>query len=197
VLLTGVIRRPRYNATTSSAALSDEIAVLALGGTPPTYDNFMDMEFDPHGNAHVETGGYTALACIGWLCDVFISVRDPMFFLLHNNVDRLWAKWQWQQSRFDHTSTNTYTPQTPPATPGSDCARQRSHVGGALWPWSGVTSPTDPCRPSQTVGGAFVVTLASPTSPPAQPAPRDVIDYRFSLNSPYGNGFAYDDVPHQ
>jgi tyrosinase len=201
-LITGVIRQPEYNASAVAPALADELTTLAMGSddpaVPATYDNFMQMEGDPHGWAHVLTGGRDCpwCACIGVLCDPAISVRDPVFFLLHTNVDRLWAKWQRTENRFDHAIVEAYTPQTDPGTSPSACRGHRSWVAGTMWPWSGVTSLTDPCRPTQVVGGPLVVTLASPNSPPAQPRPRDVIDYRFSPSTPHGTGFAYDDVRH-
>jgi hypothetical protein len=65
-----------------------------------------------------------------------------------------------------------------------------------MWPWSGVTSATDPCRPSLTVGGPLAITPISMQSPPPKPRARDVVDYRFSQPDIHGNGFAYDDVPH-
>jgi hypothetical protein len=33
--------------------------------------------------------------------------KDPLFFMLHSNVDRLWALWQWINRRTDAGSADT------------------------------------------------------------------------------------------
>jgi tyrosinase len=182
-IFTGVLRRPTYPPT-GQASLSDETTTLGLGTIYAQFDN---MEGNPHGNAHVATGGSG-----NWLNNVTISVRDPLFFLLHCNVDRLWAKWQWVNGRFSPTSSDAYTQQTP--NPGS-CPQHRSYVNGPLWPWSGATSPGDPCRPAQAPSGPLRRAVTTPSSPPQPPRPADVIDFRYAAGL-LGNGFAYDDVPH-
>ena len=50
------------------------------------------MEFNPHGSAHTSF-------ILGFINDVGTAARDPLFFMLHANVDRLWAKWQWIHKR--------------------------------------------------------------------------------------------------
>jgi len=42
------------------------------------------IEIDPHGYAHTSFGG--------WISSVPTAAKDPLFFMLHANVDRLWAK---------------------------------------------------------------------------------------------------------
>jgi tyrosinase len=119
-------------------------------------------------------------------------VRDPLFFLLHANIDRLWARWQVEKGRFDSSSEDAYSPQ------GSSDARNCVALGQAaddtMWPWNGATRPADRCRPPTAPGGAFP---AAPglLVPPQQPRPRDLIDYRTSPASLGGAGFSYDDVP--
>jgi len=39
----------------------------------------------PHGSVHVEVGG--------WMRDVSTAAQDPIFYLHHSNVDRLWNLW--------------------------------------------------------------------------------------------------------
>ena len=36
------------------------------------------------------------------------AAKDPLFFLLHCNVDRLWAKWQRQNGRFDSAQADSF-----------------------------------------------------------------------------------------
>jgi tyrosinase len=183
-VLTGVLRNPNYPPT-GTATLRDETATLLLG---TTYAGFDNMEGNPHGDAHVQTGGFG-----NWLRNASISVRDPLFFFLHSNVDRLWAKWQWVNGLVDPTSAAAYTQQADPGP--ASCPAHRSYVNGPLWPWSGVTSPGDPCRPNQATSGPFRATVTIPSSPPQPPRPADVIEYRYA-GGLLGNGFAYDDVPH-
>jgi len=48
------------------------------------YRDFLALE-GPHGGAHVWVGGDMG--------GIASAVRDPVFFLLHCNIDRLWAEW--------------------------------------------------------------------------------------------------------
>jgi tyrosinase len=44
-----------------------------------------ELEFNPHAGVHLRLGGDMAV--------VELSARDPIFFLHHANVDRLWSAW--------------------------------------------------------------------------------------------------------
>ena len=68
------------------------------------------MEIDPHGSAHTSFDGPINL--------VPTAVRDPLFFMLHANVDRLWAKWQWVFHRANPT----------------DASRLRAALAASHWP---------------------------------------------------------------
>lgn len=46
-----------------------------------------------HNRAHVWVGGI--------IMDVPIAANDPVFFLLHANVDRLWSAWQFYSAKYD------------------------------------------------------------------------------------------------
>ena len=198
--LTGVVRIPVF-AANAAPSVSDEDATLALG---PSYADFLDMEGNPHGSAHIAAGGVFCVGagdCVrGWIRNANISVRDPLFFLLHSNVDRLWAKWQREEGRFDAASGLTYVTQSDPGPStnvfSQQCRDHRSFVNGSLWPWNGITTAADTCRPADALGGPFRLTVVAPLSPPSQPTPADVIDYRFTPVSRGGNGFAYNDIPH-
>ena len=56
---------------------------------PTTFPTFRGMEGNPHGTAHVYLGNSG-----GNIGSVPTAAEDPIFFLLHANVDRLWAMWQ-------------------------------------------------------------------------------------------------------
>jgi tyrosinase len=75
--VTGINRRPFFN-TNSRPAVRTEAQTLALG---TTFTNFRTMEGNPHGNAHTSFGGS--------ISSIPTAARDPLFFLLHCNVDRL------------------------------------------------------------------------------------------------------------
>ena len=47
------------------------------------------------------------------------AAKDPLFFLLHCNVDRLWAKWQRQNGRFDPALAASYDSDRKPDRPQS------------------------------------------------------------------------------
>lgn len=70
------------------AVASDAAVVTAGDGSSTTmqYPAMRQALEDAHNQAHVYIGGT--------LGDAHISFRDPFVFLLHSNVDRLWAQWQ-------------------------------------------------------------------------------------------------------
>ena len=80
-----------------------------------------------------------------------MAAKDPLFFLLHCNVDRLWAKWQRQFSRFNSAVAASYD-SNPPSPPGHN-------LPDTMWPWNGVTGGT---RPPTAPGGALA---SSPSAP--------------------------------
>ena len=93
----GVLRPAGFDTQTQSAFVISEAATFNLGKPGHTFGRFTRMEGNPHGSAHTSFGGY--------MRDPTTAAKDPLFFLLHSNVDRLWAKWQWLHHRFDVTST--------------------------------------------------------------------------------------------
>jgi len=46
-----------------------------------------DLDGGIHGNVHVDTGDSTNMGSVPW------AARDPIFWLHHCNLDRLWASW--------------------------------------------------------------------------------------------------------
>jgi tyrosinase len=47
----------------------------------------MDLDGGIHGNVHVDTGDPTNMGSVPW------AARDPIFWMHHCNLDRLWASW--------------------------------------------------------------------------------------------------------
>jgi hypothetical protein len=59
-----------------------------FGGT------FGAIEQTPHNDIHVQIGGVPGDACQGgWMIDPNCAALDPIFWLHHANIDRLWSTW--------------------------------------------------------------------------------------------------------
>jgi tyrosinase len=167
----GINRQPFFNTGGAPPGLFTEAQTLALGNQ---YRAFRDMEFNPHGDAHTSFDGS--------ISGIPTAAKDPLFFLLHCNVDRLWAKWQRQLGRFNPAQAASYD-----SSPGNPIGH---NLPDTMWPWNGITgSPRPPTAP----GGAMA---ASPcvSAPGPQPQVRDSLDYQGSVNSVSRLGFDYDDV---
>jgi tyrosinase len=167
----GINRRPFFSTATAPPGLRTEAQTLAIG---TLYRMFRTMEGNPHGLAHTSFGGS--------ISDPATAPKDPLFFLLHCNVDRLWAKWQRQFGRFDPALAASYD-----SIPG---IRAGHSLPDTMWPWNGVTGGS---RPPTAPGGAMAV---SPCvgAPGPQPRVRDSLDYQGSVNPVSRLGFDYDDV---
>lgn len=175
----GIDRTPSFAPSAAPAGLRTETQTVALGGASPnaTYASFDEMEFNPHGDAH------TSFA-LGFIRSVATAARDPLFFMLHANVDRLWAKWQWIHKRTNPALARAFAPAT-----GN---RIGHRLGDTMWPWNGVTTPP---RPSTAPGGTFPPS-PSTTAPGLKPTVRSMMDYQ-AVGGGAALGFAYDDVPFQ
>ncbi|MCD2443370.1 tyrosinase family protein [Agromyces sp. SYSU K20354] len=132
--LPGVERGPGVGPQTLPLVRTEQ-QTLALGGAPAAdFTGFAVMQGNPHGRAHMSH-------ISGVITDPGTAPQDPLFFLLHCNVDRLWAKWQWAFRRHDPAAARSF------AT-GSTRAGHR--IGDRLWPWSG---PLAAPRPTTAPGG--------------------------------------------
>jgi hypothetical protein len=61
-----------------------------------------EVEVTPHDAVHVDIGG--------WMADIPTAAQDPIFYLHHANMDRLWDLWLAQAGgRADPTSDATWT----------------------------------------------------------------------------------------
>src|SRR5262249_21744042 len=163
--------RPFFNTVGARAGLRTEAQTLALGAQ---YAAFRTMEGNPHGSAHTSFGGS--------ISSIPTAAKDPLFFLLHCNVDRLWAKWQRQNSRFN------------PAVVASFNNNNASPVGhrlqDSLWPWNGLTGgPRPPTAPGGTLAPSPIV-----AAPVLSPFVKDMLDYHGVISPASNMGFDYDDV---
>jgi tyrosinase len=179
----GVARPAAFNTQTQAARVVNEAATLALGAPGDIFARFRRMELNPHGSAHTNFGGS--------IRDPTTAAKDPLFFLLHANVDRLWAKWQWLRKRFDVTSVATYQYLGSAGSPGS--VRIGHNLLDTMWPWNGVTTAP---RPAIAPGGPFPA-AAPANAPGPTPDLRAMIDFQGLRTAASRLGFDYDDVPYQ
>jgi tyrosinase len=169
----GINRRPFFNTATASANVISEAATLALGASYPA---FRAMEGSPHGSAHTSFGGS--------ISSIPTAARDPLFFLLHCNVDRLWAKWQRTNSRFDAGQAASYDSNLPAGN------RIGHNLQDTMWPWNGIVGGQRP----PTAPGGSLATSATTAAPGPQPRVRDTVDYQGAVSPTARLGFDYDDV---
>jgi tyrosinase len=178
----GIWRKMGFPPATKPPGLKTEVAVIAQGsniftvfGEPYTGTPNGGIEFDPHGRAHTSFR-------VGWITRPATAPRDPVFFLLHANVDRLWAKWQWYYKHMSDSDANAFY-NGPAVDPGHN-------LGDTMWPWNGVTGGT---RPDTAPGGSLVASALT-SAPGPTPVVRSMIDYQ-AVNGGAHLGFDYDDVP--
>jgi len=170
----GINRRPFFSTTSAPFGLRTEVQTLALG---TRYRLFRSMEGNPHGSAHTSFDG--SISSIG------TAARDPLFFLLHCNVDRLWAKWQRQNGRFNAALAASYDRNLPAGN------RIGHNLPDTMWPWNGITGGQ---RPPTAPGGTLATSPAA-AAPGPQPRVQDCLDYQGSVNPISRLGFDYDDIP--
>jgi tyrosinase len=138
------------------------------------FETFWTNLDEVHGAAH--------RAFMGFLEELHTSARDPLFFLLHAGVDRVWARWQ--NERRTHN----------PGIPGAYVAgthRVGHNLGDTMWPWNQITG--DP-RPPHAPGGTLCQS-PSVQAPGLQPRVRQMFDYQGFIAPANQLGFDYDDVP--
>ena len=110
------------------------------------------------------------------------SPQDPLFYLLHGNVDRLWAKWQWYNKRTDPADARAFAPAID--------NRIGHRLADTMWPWNGSTQPP---RPSTAPGGALASSAVT-AAPGGAPTVRSMLDFQ-AVGGGDDLGFDYDDVP--
>lgn len=152
------------------------------------------------------------------------SAADPQFYLLHTQVDRQWAYWQWKKNRAGVLSGGGVTFPAPEHYDNAgawDDSGVTAWFRGAfledeMWPWNGASGPggagSRDDQPSNVVtpGGTNVADpppAITATSFPAAPIEglwpaadvsvkvRHMIDYQGRFDISGRLGFCYDDVP--
>jgi tyrosinase len=176
-------------------AVLDQDATLALGGgdpnaallgsssqPPPSGSGFARMEGTPHGAAHVSFNGR--------INNVPVAPQDPLFFLLHCNVDRLWALWQSVFKRDDRNDRRTYPYQN------AGDAVPWEIIDARQWPWAGGTSHPGNLQPPGTRQANFPATALVDNFPGNSPRLDHAIDPYANHDPKHYLGFGYDDVPY-
>ncbi len=168
----GILRRPLFVTILPAPLPRNEQQTLATGDK---YPEFRQMEGNPHGWAHVSFDG--------WINSIPTAAKDPLFFMLHSNVDRLWALWQWVNRRTDPVQPDVYT--------GEDQDGRR--LGDTLWPWNGEQGRVNP---PFAPGGTFPPSLLVP-APGDVPLLRSTIDFQGHTDPIDRHGYGYDTVPYE
>lgn len=159
------------------------------GGALPRNGINSRFEFTHHNGAHARVDGWLGTGS---------SPRDPLFYLLHANVDRAWAQWQKLNSRFDKNSPDSYSLQG--AYPGvSDPSRRikSSYAQDGMWPWNlddGLTTTDDPRDDWPSKGFAFPKSAIGFNPQQGAPKPSEMVDYMNILGSSEQIGMCYDDI---
>ncbi len=165
----------------------------------------------------------------GWPCgsghvtNPVRSAADPLFYLLHSQIDREWAYWQRAQNRHGVIVANALTFPAPAHydnngnwnDPGVVTWQKGSFLEDGMWPWDGTSGgPAGRAqRPvNQAPGPGMNIPLSQPVVPMTQfpasprrnwwpaaaatPKSRHMIDYLGKFQPQDGLGFCYDDVPY-
>jgi hypothetical protein len=105
-----------------------------------------------HNSAHGYIGGGGNMSFIS------AAAQDPFFFLLHTNVDRLWAQWQ--------RAAGSLSRLDPPTAFDGDSPPHDANITTTMGPWDGTGTSIQPW----TVAGGYIVAKAplhpSVVSPP-------------------------------
>lgn len=144
--------------------------------------SFTTLEGNPHGYTHVSNNGFINY--------VPTAPKDPIFFFLHSNVERMWGKWQAIHHLFDPSSETNYPNQKEnPAVP------DWKNVNARLWPWNGKVTPNDyHYEAPGTRTNNFTTSTCFKNFEDNSPIIKDALDPFGVID--YGNylGFEYDDT---
>ena len=169
----GIDRRALRNRDPAFDPMVNPVRVKDMERTT-IFPDFAPINSELHSAAH--------LAFEGFLENLDVSVRDPLFFLLHAGVDHMWAKFQ-----SDREMQN-------PVNPGA-YAKGKQRVGhnldDTMWPWNQVVKYP---RPPHAPGGMLCYS-PNVSAPGGQPKVEQMFDYQGVIHAENGLGFAYDDVP--
>ncbi|NKX66532.1 tyrosinase family protein [Labrenzia sp. 5N] len=85
------------DAQTTQTVYTSIPGTLGYGGPISGFDQqgnaYGAVESDPHNFVHVMVGGNVPPSPTGWMYDPDFAGLDPIFWVHHCNIDRLWAAW--------------------------------------------------------------------------------------------------------
>ena len=166
----GVIRGP-VNADELAKILADENNHRDAGG---------QIEFKYHNGPHAHVGG--------WITNRY-APADPLFFLLHANVDRAFAHWQEAYDAWDWSGKDTNSYHATGAHPGVGADyRKGSYALDEMWPWNSGQSGWPSGISFRMPAGVY-----GPDPAPA-PTPASQIDYLNLSGKGAASGACYDDI---
>jgi tyrosinase len=111
---------------------------------------------------------------LGTMNSILSSPYDPIFWLNHSNVDRLWAEWQDD----GHTGANFYPKNQAPRVPLGN------NLNDPMWPWDGNVSRQNNFIPQG------ILSLLPKLAADDVVTPADVLDFRQL-------GYTYDTTLHK
>ncbi len=101
------LRDPNINAGTGSLPAFDVDYSFSFAELD-YYLAQSELEGSPHGVVHTDVGGYPG-GSPGWMSRVPTAAQDPIFYLHHANIDRLWDLWLAQHGgRTDPLNDSTW-----------------------------------------------------------------------------------------
>ena len=174
----------------SSDRLQELLEARASGANASYRSISGALELLYHNDVHIHIGGILGGPD---------SPADPLFFLLHANVDRAWALWQHSDPavRFDPTHVHAYPAQgtyTGKTTDGAAPFRMGSYAKDPMWPWGGYSGDRNNEDPHDDWPDMHFDLLPGPGvgGSSARPTPASMIDYLDVRGSGTGTGACYD-----
>lgn len=190
--VSGILREAFFNPLNDPGNVMNEEETLELGeGRQNPTDAFLGaratgftrMEGDPHGSAHVSFNGPVNYPPV--------APKDPLFFLLHCNVDRLWARWQNKFDRYNLNEKKSY-----PYLSATDTTDPWKVIDATQWPWNNTKSSPGSLLPPGTRKYNFATSnTGGKNFPNNVPRIQDAIDPFANEDSDHYLDFGYDDVP--
>jgi tyrosinase len=189
----GPLRRNPTDRLASGGAIPGEIleATLSAISSAPNYavaNELIQNNF--HTAVHTVVGYYMAVTDT--------AAVDPLFFLLHANVDRQWALWQQASGARQNPGTDTgYSPRGKFA---DDCCQPRTAFADEpLWPWNNSSALQDPHSDAGGDPPDSSLRLPFPRTPghgPAgmEPLVKEMVDYLDTGGQTRSLGYCYDDI---
>ncbi|MGN6276345.1 MAG: tyrosinase family protein [Solirubrobacterales bacterium] len=176
----GEIRRAAYEST-KALARPHFIGVEEFGGAPEEVRQFGQnggiFEITPHGTVHDSVGGQT-----GWMSDIRKAAKDPIFWLHHCNIDRIWSQWIAQGGGRRNPGEAAWLDQPfhffdPEGKEVSKTCREVVHTEALHYKYDAVDG--EPAAASAQAGGApppasapaqeEKLAVSAPADPPSQP----------------------------